>query len=464
LHLAIPGKVDAMGATPAGLPFVAIGHNADVAWTHTVNSSVHFTFHQLTLDPRDATRYVVDGRSRPMSATFVEVKRRLPNGAIRTTQHPVWSSELGPIIVMPGAFGWTARTAFAFGDANADNTRFAQTWWAMDQAKSLAALRAAVEDTLGIPWIHTIAVDAGGTTYVGDVTPVPNIPDDMGCIPAGFGPLAATGVVVLDGSKSHCGWQVAPGTPTPGIVPAAQLPTLVRTDFVQNSNDSAWLFNPAAPLTGYPPIVSRDGIAQNARTRAALTHLTGELAAGRRFSLRSLQDFAFSNRAFQAASLVGDLRSLCAASTGSDLTTPCGVIDRWDGTTNLESVGWPVYRAWRTALDAATTAKRIDYARVPFDPADPVGTPRGLWIADPVVAAAARGALIEAMKALAASGIDPHLPWGATWRAVPRSTAATRSTTSSTAGRSTGGSSPTSAPRWSWQSRSRPARPWHKAC
>ena len=410
LHLAIPGKVDVMGATPAGLPVVGIGHNADIAWTHTVNSSVHFTFHQLTLDPSDPTRYVVDGQSRPMGFRDVQVKVRLPTGELGTVSHRVWSSELGPIIVMPGAFGWTSRAAFAFGDANVDNTRFLGTWYAIDQARSLAQLRSAVEDTLGIPWVHTIAVDAAGQTYLGDITPVPNLPDDPRCIPAGFGPLATTGVVVLDGSKTKCGWQVVAGTPTPGIMPAAKLPTLTRTDFVQNSNDSAWMTNPAAPLTGFQPIVSRERIPLNARTRIGLTYLTSEIQAGRKFTSRGLLDFAFSNRAYHARSLVGDLHTLCSSSCES--RSPCAQLAHWDGTANLDSVGWPTYLAWRKALDAAATAKGLDYFKVPFNPADPVNTPSGLRVSDPAVAATAREALTTATQVLAASGLDASRRWG----------------------------------------------------
>jgi acyl-homoserine-lactone acylase len=418
LHLVIPGKVDAMGATPAGLPVVGIGHNANVAWTHTVNSSLHFTFHQLTLDPASPTRYLVDGQSRPMTATNVQVKVRLPDGQIGTIAHQLWSSEHGPILIMPGAFGWTTRNAFALGDANADNTRFLQAWYEIDKAGSLQELRAAVEDTLGIPWVNTIAVDAGGTTYLGDVTPVPNVPADPLCIPAGFGPLARTGTVVLDGSTARCGWQVVPGTPTPGIMPASQLPTLERTDFVQNSNDSAWMTNPAAPLVGFPPIVSRDSIPQNARTRLGLTHLTGEIAAGRRFTTNGLFDFAFSNVAFHAASLLDDLRPLCSSPAASDVQVQCGLLAAWDGTANVKSIGWPMYLAWRKALDAAATAKRLDISRVPFNPADPIGTPRGLRISDPVVATTAIEALVTAAKALDASFLDPTLSWGELQRTV----------------------------------------------
>jgi acyl-homoserine-lactone acylase len=416
LHLTIPGKIDAMGATPGGLPVVAIGHNAHVAWTHTVNSSVHFTFHQLALDPTDATRYIVDGQSRPMVATDVEVKLLLPSGQIGTRIHRMYSSEYGPMVVVPGALGWTASTAFSLGDANADNTRLLEAWWEINKSQSLTALRAAVEDTLGIPWVHTIAVDAGGTAYLGDVTPVPNLPDDPRCIPPGFGPLASTGTVVLDGRTAHCDWKVVPGTPLAGIVPAAELPTLVRTDFVQNSNDSAWLSNPAAPITGFPAIVSRNDIPQNSRTRIGLAYLTSELAAGRRITSRGLLDFAFSNRALHAASLLSDLGKLCNAPSAcgdeDNLVKPCDLLSRWDGTANLESVGWPVYQSWRKALDTAAAAQQLTIWRVPFNPADPIATPRGLRIADPAVAAAALDALDTGMAALDLAGIGAEQPWG----------------------------------------------------
>jgi acyl-homoserine-lactone acylase len=416
LHITIPGKVDAMGATPGGLPVVAIGHNAHVAWTHTVNSSVHFTFHQLTLDPTNATRYVVDGESRPMTVIDVEVKLRLPSGELGTRSHRVWSSEYGPMVVVPGALGWSTRNAFALGDANADNIRSLEAWWEINKSRSLTALRGAVEGTLGIPWVNTIAVDAAGTAYLGDVTPVPNLPDDPRCIPLGFGPLASTGTVVLDASTEHCDWKIAPGTPLPGIVPAAELPTIVRTDFVQNSNDSAWLSNPAAPITGFSAIVSRNDTPQNSRTRIGLSYLTGELAAGRRITSRGLLDFAFSNRALHAASLLADLGKLCAAPAScghaEDLAAPCDLLARWDGTANLDSVGWPVYQAWRKALDTAAAARQLSIWRVPFDPADPIATPRGLRIADPAVAVVALDALTEGMSALDLAGIDADRPWG----------------------------------------------------
>jgi acyl-homoserine-lactone acylase len=61
MHLTIPGKLDVMGAALPGLPMINIGFNQHLAWTHTVDSSKHFTLYRLQLDPKDPTRYLLDG-------------------------------------------------------------------------------------------------------------------------------------------------------------------------------------------------------------------------------------------------------------------------------------------------------------------------------------------------------------------------------------------------------------------
>ena len=56
MHLTIPGKLDVMGAALPGLPMINIGFNQHLAWTHTVDSSKHFTLYRLQLDPKDSTQ------------------------------------------------------------------------------------------------------------------------------------------------------------------------------------------------------------------------------------------------------------------------------------------------------------------------------------------------------------------------------------------------------------------------
>ena len=158
--------------------------------------------------------------------------------------------------------------------------------------------------------------------------------------------------------------------------------------------------------------MSGEGQPLNPRTRFGLQEIEDVLGAGERFTAERLQEMALSNRAFFAASMLGDLRAVCAAEPGADVARACAVLDGWDGAAELTSVGWPMFKAWRRALDQAAQAAELDTWTTPFDAADPVGTPRGLRVDDPAVAAAARAALVSATAELDAAGIDFTRPWG----------------------------------------------------
>ncbi|OHX21089.1 hypothetical protein BI344_00650 [Chromobacterium sphagni] len=412
-HLTIPGKVDVMGVSLGGLPLVNIGFNRAVAWTHTVNTSQHFTLFALHLVPGDPLRYVVDGEVKPLKPATVSIVGRDANGAYRTLKHTFYLSELGPIVALPGQLDWDGATAYALADANQANDRLLDAWWRMSQAGSLPALRAVVESTLGLPWVHTLAVDRAGSVYFGDVTVVPNVDKAKqdACVPAAARPLLGQGVMVLDGGSAACRWSNAAGTPQPGIFAARDLPAITRRDFVQNSNDSAWLTNPAQPLTGYPDIVSAAGKELSARTRYGLQEIQARLG-GRgwgRFSVAGVQAMGLANRSYYASLLLDDLNGLCRTSgAGQAPADACRVLAGWDGKAELDSVGWPLFQAWREQMNGSG----VDYWTQAFDSARPLDTPRGLRIGDPAVAAAARTALFNAVKALKLAGIDYAKPWG----------------------------------------------------
>jgi acyl-homoserine-lactone acylase len=417
LQLTIPGKLNAMGASLSGFPVVNIGFNENVAWTHTTDTSVHFNLFALQLDPADPTRYVVDGRKKTMTKLDLTVAARTPDGALASVEHAYYSSEFGPVVQ------WVDGVALALNDANLENDRMFQQWWAMNQVRSVAELKQSVEDTLGLPWVNVVASDRRGDAYYGDITPVPSVTDALAstCIAPEYQALLAHGLYVLSGNRSACRLKDDPAAPQRGIFGAANLPSLTRTDFVQNSNDSAWLTNPAQPLTGFPSIVSGDSYEQNGRTRLGISQINARLAGkdgfrGNKFNLESLQSIVLNNRSFYALLLLRDLNSACRGA-GSitlddgqqvDLHKGCSVLAKWDGTANLESIGWPLFRAWWGAI----WATGVEVWKIPFDPADPVNTPRGLRLSDPSVVAATRAALATAMLGLDQLGVDYTKPWG----------------------------------------------------
>lgn len=422
MHLTIPGQLNVMGASLTGSPAVNIGFNEHLAWSHTVNTSRHFTLFYLQLDPADPTRYLVDGQSRAMTKKMISVEVGV--GPTTTVTRDIYMSDYGPLVTLPGTLDWTAQAAYAMRDANLDNDRVFQQWWEMNKATTMDAYREAVEGILGIPWANTVATDHAGNTYYADVTPVPYVSDAKvaACVAAPFQPLIdANSIYVLAGNTAACNWDDDPSTPHRGIFPASQLPTLLRDDYVQNSNDSAWMTHASARLTGFPGIVSQEDTQLSGRTRIGLTQIAARLAGtdgrpGNKFDLPTLQDIVFSNKSYFATVLLDDLRTACTPagnvtlddSSTYDITQACTTLVGWDGRAELTSVGWPLFQAWRDEmLDSGG-----NFWLHAFDAADPVATPSGLLLSDPAVVTSARKALAKAAKALEDQGLDYTRPWG----------------------------------------------------
>ncbi|GJI96953.1 acyl-homoserine lactone acylase PvdQ [Duganella caerulea] len=411
LHLTIPGKLDVMGAALGGMPLVNIGFNQNLAWSHTVNTSAHFTLHRLKLDPADPTRYLVDGQSKSMTKRTVTVDVKGADGVVKQQSRDFYSTEFGRIAVVPGVASWDRTTAYALGDANQDNHRLLTQWYAMDRAASLAEFKEAIVRTVGLPWVNTLAADKDGQALYLDVTAVPNISlaKQAACVSAADQQLAGFGIIILDGSRADCAWGVDPAAPQAGIFSGASLPTLTRSDFVQNSNDSAWLTNPAAPLVSFPAIVSQQGTEQSGRTRIGISQLQARLAGtdglpGNRMSLAQLQQIALNNQVYMAQQVMDDVLKVCS---GADLAVACAKLGAWDRSANLDAnIGYAYFAGmWDRVRDQ-------DVWAVPFDPADPVHTPRGLNLADAGVASAVRLALQDTVRAAAAKGWSPDAKWG----------------------------------------------------
>lgn len=420
MHLTIPGKVNVMGSALGGYPGVNIGFNEALAWTHTVNTSVHYVIYQLTLDPSNPTRYLVDGKSKAMTRQELSVEALGADGKLSTVRRNYYLTDFGPVLEFePLGIQWTRQNAFTLSDANLDNDRLYQQWWALDKASSLDEFKRSVQNILGLPWVHALATDKAGRVYYSDITPVPNV--DESCLARDYEPLFPVLGFVLSGAKSTCKPRTDSSAPQRGILPARSLPSLQRNDYVQNSNDSAWLTNPAQKITQYSSLVSVDSVPQGARTRLGLSQIAARLAGtdglpGKKFSAKSLQSLVLSNRSLYASVLLKDLLAACADNTPvirqdqstADISKGCKVLAGWDGKAELSSVGWPLFQSWRQALNETG----LDYWAVPFDPADPIQTPRGLRISDPAVLKAARLALDSALQQLTLLGIRYDATWG----------------------------------------------------
>ena len=405
MHVTIPGVYDVMGGSLAGGPVPTLGFNKDIGWTHTVTQARHFTLFQLALDPNDPTAYLVDGKSVPMTKTVVAVP--MPDGTPAVTR-TLYGSRFGPLVVVPPALlGWTGKMAFAMRDINQNNQRGLPTWLAIGQAKSTADIRKAVETSLGIPWVNTIAVDRQGNAMLADVTAVPNVSAaqiESCATPLSKVLLASRArLVLLDGSRAACDWQLAKGTPAPGLMPAADQAVVTRRDYAANSNDSYWLTTPRAPYQPLSPILGAAESLRTLRTRSGLVEIEAQLAAGKLDS-RIAKTMAFANKSLAADLVVPALLPLCVAD--ASLADACTALAGWNRRFDNDSRGAYLFATFWTQVQANPAIWRTK-----FDLKDPVNTPRDL-ITDGTVGDTLRTALKAAVVRLGKEGIALDARWG----------------------------------------------------
>ncbi|MDD0972024.1 MULTISPECIES: acylase [Pseudomonas] len=405
MHLTIPGKLDVMGAALPGLPMINIGFNQHLAWTHTVDSSKHFTLYRLQLDPKDPTRYLLDGQSLPMNKQTVTVQVKQADGQVVPVQRDVYSSQFGPIVQWPGKLDWDNQFAYSLRDANLDNDRVLTQWYAMNRAGNLKDLQDSVHTIQGIPWVNTLAVDDKGQTLYMNLSVVPNVSADK--LAKCSDPRIGLQMIVLDGSNSACAWDIDPQAAQKGIYASNQLPQLLRKDFVQHSNDSAWLANPAQPLTGFSPLISQDGQPLGLRSRFALDRLA-TLSKKGPVSVQDLQHMVMDDQVFLATQVVPDLLKFCASQPEAALKSVCSSLKAWDGRANLESgVGLVHFQSIMQAMQELPQAWRVA-----FDPKDAQHTPRGLAVEKPEVAKALREAMLASAETAAKMGLTEKTRWG----------------------------------------------------
>lgn len=447
-HLTVPGQYDMMGASLHGVPLVLIGFNKDVAWTHTVSTAQRFTLYELELVDGDPYKYHYDDEVRDIEATPVTIQVKLEDGSIEERTENIYTSQYGPILDL-GALvdlvgGWPtpAGTLFSMRDANIDNTRILDQFVKMGQSTSIADLQNALKD-IGIPWANTIAADRAGTGMYADVTTVPHITQDqlIDCA-QGFSSLVTNfGVASLNGSRSECEWGSDPDGPE-GLFGYDNLPMLTTSEavpYVGNANDSYWLSNPDSLLEGFSPLMGRngkeppEGIQQSLRTRQTFLQAEQRIAGtdglddAPGFTVELLQQVMFGSRNIAGEMTRADVLAICNgvsdwtggdcdpgtdgeqpySANPDDAAEACSILESWDGLFNTDSVGPALWtRFW-------LSARSIEGLwAVPFDPADPVGTPNTLNDEDAQVVEGVRCALGRGVDFLVANGIPLDRPWG----------------------------------------------------
>ena len=443
LHLTIPGEYDVMGATLLGLPMVAIGFNKDIAWSHTVTPASHIGLYELTLNPANPMQYLYDGAYRDISAIEVSARQLEPDGSLSEHQFNIYLSHYGPIINLkrqstlldgwPMTLGGT--TIMAVRDPNLTNARGLLQWVNMGQTSNMEEFSDALKP-IGLPWVHTAAVDRNGDVLYADASVIPHVTAEQldSCIDSlvtqTITSLANRLFFALNGSRSECEWGRSPDSPEENnIYGYSELPKLSNRTYALNYNNSYWLANPDTPLTGFPFLMGPyggEGEQQFLRGNLGHQQVAERMAAvdglddSPGFTLDSLKGLMLSSRVMAAEMALDDVLEVCGANALNErMTEACSLLAAWDRRVDIDSIGAHIFTEFWRAFAGANSSSRGSYFienpeiwRQPFDPARPTTTPAGI---DTTVTAnhdRVLAALETALQKLAEADVALNLRFG----------------------------------------------------
>ncbi|MEZ5938160.1 MAG: penicillin acylase family protein [Hyphomonadaceae bacterium] len=391
-HFIIPGDINIVGISYIGMPMIRIGHTQTLAWSNTVSTARRYGYYELALKPDDPTQYRYEGAWVPMDRATVSVEVRDGDG-LKTVERTLYSTRYGPLFVSE-SMPWTSTHAFALRTVEVglrDPDQYISVW----RAKTVREMKQALAKYQSFRFNST-AVDSTGEALYGDLGMIPNVSRELAdaCTISEFAKREwrERRIPVLDGSRAACDWPTDPDSSQTGVAGASRTPHQFRTDYVLQSNDSYWLTNAFAPLTGYSPVFGDEATQRSLRTRAAHEQVERRIAGddgfgAPKFDLESMKQVMLSNRHYGAELVRDDLVKACRASKRASLQPACEALAGWDLKVDLDSRGAHLFHLF-------ATHGGLRFADA-FDPADAVHTPARLDTADPKVLDALQAAVDE---------------------------------------------------------------------
>lgn len=410
VHVTIPGELDVFGTTLGGFPLPLAGFTNDIAWGLTFSPASRWSAAELVLEG-DGLTYRVGGRVERIRREVLEIPVR---GEDAPRRLPFYRAEGRPIIHAPSfLLGWSRSKAFAVQDVNVANTRMVEQFLAVARATTVEDVRDALVEVRGVPWSYTVASDSVGSVLFGDISPVPNLDTATiaDCSQSSAGQLHLPhGFLILDGNRDSCAWQ--------GWLPPEELPQIIRTDYVANSNNNYTIPHQTARLTGFSRALGGEDEELSLRASLGLdmihqrlTGTDGHGAPG--FDMASLEAVFLDERNRAGELLVDGIVEDCLAHPSAsylgqvvDLTATCEALAAWDRRNTLDSRGAHILRG----LFVGFRDREFLFSSLASSD-DPLGT-LSTYTSDEGLRAEVRGVLARVTLALEAAGVPLDARWG----------------------------------------------------
>jgi len=418
MNLEIPGQYHATGAGIWGLPGINIGHNQHVAWTHTVSTNTSITLWGLVLVQGQTTKYFYDGKQLKIKARPVTVEA-LEHGELVPQTRTLYYSRYGPVI-------WEAGHAISVDDANANNLRGVNQWLAISKAETASQVIESERAIEGVPWVNTIGADDQGNAFYTEIVVASSRTKTYLHSLCNLQPGSNTGPFLGDGA---CELPESPGAVVPGILAGSAEPSLIRKDYVENSNNSFWLANANSPLTGFSPALGGEEENPGMRAQTGIDMVAQRMGTNNSgvptdgispvpgFTADTLQASWTKFRSLPAERALPGLREICENAVtneggvinGVDVSGACPVLNAYGATATLGDKGGWLFREW---FERAPTGQAGFWVH-PWTVTEPVYTPNTLNTS----LQASKEALATAVSSMQTRGIPLDASTGEVQRA-----------------------------------------------
>ncbi len=323
------GPIHASGFATAGVPYVGLGHSADVAWAHTTGGPDTADIYVLQLDPANPLRYRYDAEWREIKTRTVKIRVK---GDAAPRDVTFYDSHYGPLVSRQKDKAYAARLAYA------EEVGYIESKYLFSTAKDYKDGMKAMEGGRVMPQNVMIA-DTGGNIYYQRTGRVP-------IRPAGY-----DWTKPVDGSTSKTEWL--------GIHKTSDLISVLNPPqgYMQNCNIPPDVMMVNSPLQAdrFPFYMFND--------RIRTTHQRGYSAVKwleehKKVSIEEMKALALDTLCAQYDRWVKELTR--AYEKNRDLQSAAGEaglkgIQGWDGYANADSSGALKYYYWRRTLIAKMT-------------------------------------------------------------------------------------------------------------
>ena len=358
--------LNAEGVTFAGGPFIGIGFNDYLGWTHTNNTIQAANLYQLSLDAT-GTKYTYGGASLPLAVRTDTLMVKQPDGTLQPQTITIKSSLHGPVV----ATSADGHTALALRVAGLDQPSLVTQYWHMIESKTLADFTAA-DSMLQMPFFNVIYADRAGNILY----------KFGGRQPVRQGGQWSDYSGILDGTDPTKLWS---STFTWSQLPGAVNPS---GGFVANSNNPPWTSAFPQPSGLNPSRFPAYVAPQFMDFRPQ--HGANFLLSQSKFTTADLLAGKMSTHMVLADRVLPDLLAAATASGDPTAAAAVTILSAWDRTGDANSVGGALFEEWWDLVVADITAGKIPadttdnfYSphpvfRTAWDRANPLTTPIGL--------------------------------------------------------------------------------------